>query len=70
MISSADEVWVVTDSTKFGRSALCHLCSLEEVDRVITDDGITDEWQSRLEAAGVEVVIVGAHANESVGAST
>ena len=70
MISSADEVWVVTDSTKFGRSALSHLCLLDEVDRIITDDGITEEWQSRLETAGVEVVIVGAPvaANESVGA--
>ncbi len=60
MIASADEVWVVTDSTKFGRSALSYLCSLDVVDRVITDDGITDEWQARLEQAGIEVVIVGA----------
>lgn len=58
MIESADEVWVVTDSTKFGRSALSHLCSLDLVDQVITDDGITDEWQARLDAAGIDVVIV------------
>ena len=59
MMESSDEVWVVTDSSKFGRSALAHLAPLEAMDRVITDDGITDEWRERLEAAGVEVVIVG-----------
>lgn len=59
MIDSSDEIWVVTDSTKFGHSALSYLCALDTVDRIITDDGITEEWQARLEQAGIEVVIVG-----------
>jgi len=60
MMDSSDEVWVVTDSSKFGRSSLSPLCPLDRVSRLITDDGITQEWQSRLQAAGVEVSIPGA----------
>jgi len=59
MMDSSDEVWVVTDSSKFGRSSLSPLCPLDRVSRLITDDGITQEWQSRLDAAGVEVSIPG-----------
>ncbi len=58
MMESSDEVWVVTDSGKFGHSALAHLAPLESMDRLITDEGITDDWRQRLESAGVEVVVV------------
>ena len=57
MMDSSDEVWVVTDSSKFGRSSLSPLCPLNRVSRLITDDGITQEWQSRLDNGGVEVSI-------------
>ena len=65
MMESSDEVWVVTDSNKFGRSALSHLAPLEAMDRLITDDGITPEWRERLEASGVEVIVVGDEGSES-----
>lgn len=58
MMESADEVWVVTDSSKFGRSALAHLAPLTAMDRLITDEGLSSDWRIRLEAAGVEVVVV------------
>jgi DeoR family transcriptional regulator, fructose operon transcriptional repressor len=58
MMASADEVWVVTDSGKFGRSALAHLAPLDSMDRLITDDGLDPEWRLRLQDAGVEVVEV------------
>ena len=66
MMESADEVWVVTDSGKFGRSALAHLAPLDSMDRLITDDGLTDEWRQRLEAAGVEVICPGEPAESAV----
>lgn len=59
MMESADEVWVVTDSSKFGHSALTHLAPLQAMDRLITDEGLTDEWRQRLEDAGVDVVVPG-----------
>lgn len=57
MIDAADEVIVVAESSKFGHSELVHLCSLERVDCLVTDDGITDEWRSRLTAAGVQIIV-------------
>ncbi len=66
MMESADEVWVVTDSGKFGRSALAHLAPLDSMDRLITDDGLTDEWRQRLEQAGVEVICLGELAEAAV----
>jgi len=63
MIDAADEVVVVADSTKFGHHSLGHVCSLDEIDRVIVDDGIAPAWQEKLADAGVEVLI--AHPTET-----
>jgi DeoR/GlpR family transcriptional regulator of sugar metabolism len=58
MIEAADEVIVVSDSSKLGHSALAQLCPLETVDRLITDAGITDEWREIVEAAEIELTVV------------
>jgi DeoR/GlpR family transcriptional regulator of sugar metabolism len=57
MIEAADEVVVVADSQKFGRSELAHLCPLDVVDTVVVDDGLTDEWRKTLKRNGIEIVI-------------
>lgn len=57
MMLSAEEVVVVTDSSKLGHSALAHLCPLEKVDLVVVDGGITAEWRRILEDAGVKVLV-------------
>lgn len=56
MMRAADEVFVLADSTKFGRRSLAHLCELDAIDRLITDEKAAPEWRDRLTAAGVEVV--------------
>jgi DeoR family fructose operon transcriptional repressor len=58
MIEAAEEVIVVSDSSKLGHSALAQLCPLETVDRLITDAGITDEWREIVEAAEIELTVV------------
>lgn len=58
MIEAAEEVIVVSDSSKLGHSALAQLCPLETVDRLITDAGITDEWREICEAAEIELTVV------------
>ena len=58
MIEAADEVIVVTDSGKLGHSALAHLCSLDTVNRIVVDAGISTEWKESLEAVGIEVIVV------------
>lgn len=57
MMQAADEVIVVADSSKFGHRSLTHLCELEAVRHVIVDDGIADLWRSKLEAAGVHLLV-------------
>lgn len=57
MLAAAEEVIVVTDSSKLGHSALAHLCGLDRVQRVVVDAGITDEWKSTLRDAGIELTI-------------
>ena len=57
MMRAADEVIVVTDSSKFDRTSLAHLCDLNEIDVLVADREIPDAWQKRLEAAGVRVLV-------------
>lgn len=57
MMLSAEEVVVVTDSSKLGHSALAHLCPLQKVHQLVVDRGITDEWRRILEDAGVKVLL-------------
>lgn len=57
MMRAADEVIVVADSTKFGRRSLAHLCELNQIGRLVTDDKAPDVWRQRLTTAGVDVVL-------------
>ena len=57
MMQSAEEVIVVADSTKFGHTSLAHLCPLDEIDCLVTDAEIAQEWQTRLTDAGVRIVL-------------
>lgn len=59
MMKAADEVIVVADSTKFGRTCLAHLCDLGEVDTVVTDREIASAWQHEIAEAGVSLLIAG-----------
>jgi DeoR/GlpR family transcriptional regulator of sugar metabolism len=57
MMEVAEEVVVVSDSSKLGHSALARLCGLEEVDCLVIDSGISPEWRSRIEEAGINLVV-------------
>ncbi len=59
MMRAADEVIVVADSSKFGRQSLAHLCSLEDVDHLVVDDGISEDWRTKVIAAGVHLSMAG-----------
>src|ERR1700722_2634744 len=57
MIESAEELIVVSDSSKLGHSALAHLCPLDVVDRLVIDEGISDEWKQIVQRAGIELIV-------------
>jgi len=48
---------VVADSTKIGKVSFASLGPIELVDRIITDDGISDSDRRALELKGVKVII-------------
>jgi DeoR/GlpR family transcriptional regulator of sugar metabolism len=57
MMTSAEEVIVVADSTKLGHTSLAHLCDLNEIDMLVTDGSVTAEWRERIAAADVKLVV-------------
>jgi DeoR family fructose operon transcriptional repressor len=59
MMAAAEEVIVVADSTKFGRQSLAHLAALDAIDRLVVDAEISVEWQEKMTAAGVELLVAG-----------
>jgi DeoR/GlpR family transcriptional regulator of sugar metabolism len=58
MLSAAEEVIVVTDSSKFGHRALAHLAPLSSVHRMVVDGGISCEWREIVEKAGIKLTVV------------
>ena len=58
MIASARRVIIAADSSKIGRSALVRVAGLEEVDLVVTDDGLHDEVAARLPVEVVRVSLI------------
>lgn len=61
MIESADEVIILADHTKFGKRALARMMSLDDIDRLVTDDGLDPQWRQKLADRGVNLVVAATH---------
>jgi DeoR family transcriptional regulator, fructose operon transcriptional repressor len=57
MVAAARRVVCLTDSSKVGTEAAIRFAGLDEIDLVVTDDGIAAEDREAFEAAGPEVVV-------------
>lgn len=57
MIEIANEVILLTDSSKFKKKSFAFICPVEKIDVVVTDEKITDDDRKRLEDSGVKVII-------------
>lgn len=58
MCEVAEQIIVVTDSSKFNRSSLHKIIDTQRIDMIIVDDGISAESLEGLRKSGVEVVLV------------
>jgi DeoR family ulaG and ulaABCDEF operon transcriptional repressor len=58
LISQAEELIVLADSSKFAKKAGLILCGLNRVSCVITDTGVSDSAVQLLEQSGVNVITV------------
>jgi len=57
-IKVAQMTVVLADSSKFGRRGFGRICPVEDVEHIITDDGINPELVRQIENRGVKVTIV------------
>jgi DeoR family ulaG and ulaABCDEF operon transcriptional repressor len=57
LMDRAEQVILLVDSAKFESSSGAIVCGLDEVDMIITDDGIGDDMRRAVSAAGVRLVI-------------
>ena len=58
MCESAQQIIVVTDSSKFGKCSLHSIIDMDKIDILVTDDDMPDEYREKLEALNIEVVLV------------
>lgn len=58
LVKAADQVVLLADSSKFRTSAMVRACSLEDVQVIITDDGVAAEQLAYLEELPGQIVLV------------
>ena len=58
LVHVADEVVLLADSSKFTTSAMVRACSLDDVDRIITDSELGDTHRAWLGSHGVAIEVV------------
>lgn len=66
MMASSDEVNVVADHTKFGRTALTFLADWSAIHRVVVDSGVSEE-QLAMVGRNVDVAVVDSNGNKFEG---
>jgi DeoR family transcriptional regulator of aga operon len=59
MIKAVPQAIVLADSSKFGKKGFGRICGLEDVHTVITDAGLSADYQQAIEEMGVRVMIAG-----------
>ena len=57
MIRSARQIILVADSTKFGQISVTHFADLTDIDTIITDNGVSDEYREILAEREIELII-------------
>ncbi len=58
LLERAEQIVVLADSSKFHSQGSLSVCSLSEIDVIITDTGIDSETVKMLEDAGINLIIV------------
>lgn len=57
MIKAVQKTIVLTDSSKFGKKGFGKICDIEDIDIIITDEGISETMRSRMEERGIDVIV-------------
>jgi len=59
MMRVADELILAVDHTKFGKRAVVKLCELDELDIIVTDEGVDEASRRWLEGLKPKVIFAG-----------
>jgi DeoR family transcriptional regulator, deoxyribose operon repressor len=65
MIRSAKHIILVADSTKFGNISVTHFAELDEIDTIITDDSLSEEYRKIIVNRGIKLIIADQGENQS-----
>lgn len=57
MIASSTKVCLLADSSKFGTTSLAKICEWDDIDMLVTDDGLPETAIKALQDKGITVVI-------------
>lgn len=57
MIRHSDEVFLVSDSSKFGKKALHKVCSWEEIDHIISDCNVSQEYLDFFKQKNINLLV-------------
>jgi DeoR family transcriptional regulator of aga operon len=57
MIDASLKTIILADSSKFGKRGFGRICSLDKVDIIVTDSGITDAMSKIIENFGIKLII-------------
>lgn len=58
MMKSADKIVVVADHTKFGEKSFAKICSLDELDYIVTDSEINKDLLEKIVSKGIQIKAV------------
>jgi DeoR/GlpR family transcriptional regulator of sugar metabolism len=57
IIQKAKDLFVVSDSSKFGCTGLTRICSLKDIRHVATDGDLGQEFQNEFTEAGIDLIL-------------
>ncbi|PLR87755.1 MULTISPECIES: DeoR/GlpR family DNA-binding transcription regulator [Bacillus] len=57
MIERADDVFILADHSKFGKTTFAYMCSLTDASMIITDKSCPEEWKKILAEKEIELLI-------------
>jgi DeoR/GlpR family transcriptional regulator of sugar metabolism len=57
IVRNARDVFVVSDSSKFGKTGLTGICRLEDIQHVATDSDLEQSYRDELRTAGIDLIL-------------
>ena len=57
IIQKSREVFIVSDSSKFGKTELTNICFLSDIHHIATDNDLSSDYRSEFHQAGIDLIL-------------